>query len=111
MRTGKQRLRVACRTISRGLLLVCIAFAGCGPLRAQSSNAQISGVVTDPSGSAVPGAEVTAVNGATGVPYATQTNGAGVYVLSQLAARNVCDHRKQERFRQGGSLRPGGEDR
>ncbi len=84
MRTGKQRLRVACRTISRGLLLVCIAFAGCGPLRAQSSNAQISGVVTDPSGSAVPGAEVTAVNGATGVPYATQTNGAGVYVLSQL---------------------------
>jgi len=66
---------------------VCIAFSGWGQLQAQSSNAQISGVVTDPSGSAVPGAEVTAVNGATGVPYATQTNGAGVYVLS-MRGRN-----------------------
>ena len=28
---------------------MCIAFAGCGQLRAQSSNAQISGIVTDPS--------------------------------------------------------------
>ncbi|HEY1580682.1 MAG TPA: carboxypeptidase-like regulatory domain-containing protein [Terracidiphilus sp.] len=84
MRTGKERLRVMCRTVSRGLLLACIAFAGWGQLRAQSSNAQISGIVTDPSGSAVPGVEVSAVNGATGVPYTTQTNGAGVYVLSQL---------------------------
>jgi hypothetical protein len=84
MGTGEKRLRLAGRTISRALLLACIALVACMQLRAQSSNAQISGVVTDPGGSAIPDAEVSAVNGATGVPYTSHTNGSGVYVLSQL---------------------------
>lgn len=67
-----------------GVFWVLTLFFACHSVHAQSSNAQISGVVTDQTGSAVPGATVTAVNGATGVAYAGQTNGAGVYVLSQL---------------------------
>lgn len=51
---------------------------------AQSSNGQVTGLVTDSSGAAVPDAEVTAVNSATGVSYRGTTNGSGVYVLSQL---------------------------
>jgi carboxypeptidase family protein len=51
---------------------------------AQSSNGQITGLVTDSSGAAVAGANLTATNTATGVSYRGTTNGAGVYVLSQL---------------------------
>jgi hypothetical protein len=51
---------------------------------AQSSNGQVTGLVTDSSGAAVPDAEVTAINSATGVSYRGTTNGSGVYVLSQL---------------------------
>ena len=51
---------------------------------AQSSNGQISGLVTDSSGAAVDGAALIATNTATGVTYTGKTNGAGVYVLPQL---------------------------
>ena len=52
--------------------------------RAQSANAQISGLVSDLSGGAVVGAEVSAVNTDTGVPYTTETNSSGNYTLRQL---------------------------
>jgi hypothetical protein len=51
---------------------------------AQSSNGQITGLVTDSSGAAVEGANISATNNATGVAYSGRTNGSGVYVLSQL---------------------------
>ncbi len=51
---------------------------------AQSSNGQITGLVTDSSGAAIEGAKITATNTATGVSYNGTTNGAGVYVLPQL---------------------------
>jgi Carboxypeptidase regulatory-like domain len=50
----------------------------------QSTNAQITGIVTDSSGASVPGAEVRATNTATNVQYPAVSNEAGVYVLSQL---------------------------
>ncbi len=50
----------------------------------QSSNGQISGLVTDTSGAAIPGATVHAVNTATGVSYNSTTNASGVFVLSEL---------------------------
>jgi hypothetical protein len=55
-----------------------------GTVLAQSSNGQISGLVTDSSGAAVEGAGIVATNTATGVTYTGKTNGAGVYVLPQL---------------------------
>ncbi|MGE5111819.1 MAG: carboxypeptidase regulatory-like domain-containing protein [Acidobacteriaceae bacterium] len=51
---------------------------------AQSSNGQISGVVTDSSGAAIVKAEVVATNSATGVSYRTTSNNSGVYLLPQL---------------------------
>ena len=51
---------------------------------AQSSNGQITGLITDSTGAAVEGATVSATNTATGVAYTGKTNNAGVYVLPQL---------------------------
>ncbi|MGE5057450.1 MAG: TonB-dependent receptor [Acidobacteriota bacterium] len=51
---------------------------------AQSSNGQITGLITDSTGAAIEGATVSATNTATGVAYTGKTNNAGVYVLPQL---------------------------
>jgi hypothetical protein len=51
---------------------------------AQSDRSTITGVVTDPSGAVIPGACVGALNQATGLKYATTTNGLGIYALPQL---------------------------
>ncbi len=56
-----------------------------GPsLWAQSSNAELSGVVTDTSGAVVAGAEIKALNTATNVTYSAVSNGSGLYLLSEL---------------------------
>lgn len=52
------------------LSLLCLA-----PAIAQSPNATINGIVLDPSGAVIAGAEVVVVNDATGVQYTTKTNG------------------------------------
>jgi len=54
------------------------------PVLAQSPNANINGSVSDSSSAAVGGAEIVAVNDATGVQYTTKTNGEGIYVLPNL---------------------------
>src|SRR6267378_8400896 len=52
-------------------------------LRAQGLSG-ISGTVTDPSGSVVPGAKVSATNAATGVTTETETSSVGGYTLTDL---------------------------
>lgn len=70
--------------------LFCLAMActvvwmGTQRVNAQSTNAQISGLITDTSGAVVPGAQITALNTATKVPYAAVSNGSGFYVLTEL---------------------------
>jgi Carboxypeptidase regulatory-like domain len=54
------------------------------PLFAQSPNGNINGLVSDQTNAAVPGAEIIAVNDATGVQYTTKTNMEGIYVLANL---------------------------
>src|SRR5712692_3270901 len=61
------------------LSLLCDA-----PAIAQSPNATINGIVLDPSGAAIAGAQVVVVNDATGVQYTTKTNGEGIYVVPNL---------------------------
>ncbi len=56
----------------------------CPQMRAQTSNAQLSGLITDSSGAVVSGAHIAAVNVATNVPYSTVSNGAGNYLLPEL---------------------------
>ncbi len=53
-------------------------------LRAQSTNATISGGVTDPSGHFIPQAQVQIVNDGTGVVYAAETNSLGLYMVPVL---------------------------
>ena len=53
---------------------------------AQLDRGTISGVVTDPSGSAIAGARVTVTNTAMGTQNSTVTTGAGAYTVPQLAA-------------------------
>ena len=75
------------RCVVRSLLAVCLLslVGGAGSyLAAQSRNPQLTGVVTDPSGAAVPDAGVSITNEATGVQIPTKTNGAGVYSVVNL---------------------------
>ncbi|MGH9496168.1 MAG: carboxypeptidase regulatory-like domain-containing protein, partial [Candidatus Sulfotelmatobacter sp.] len=66
-------------------LLALVSFLGAAQSGlAQSSNGQVTGLVTDSTGAAVDGARVNATNIATGVDYTTTTNGSGVYVMLQL---------------------------
>src|SRR5689334_19421777 len=51
---------------------------------AQTFQAQITGVVKDPSGSLIPNAKVVATNTATGVAYSTESNAQGIYRLLAL---------------------------
>lgn len=53
-------------------------------LAAQESRGQVSGIVADSSGSAVPGATVNARNTATGVVTTTESNNQGIYALRFL---------------------------
>lgn len=70
-------------------LVVCMI--GClsgAALQAQEITGNISGTVTDPSGSVIPGASVTATNTGTGAQRATQTTSAGVFFLNNLSVGN-----------------------
>jgi hypothetical protein len=51
-------------------------------LRAQSNDARITGIVTDPSKAVIRDAKVALVNVDTGVRYPAVTNGSGIYTVS-----------------------------
>ncbi|MFC5863669.1 carboxypeptidase-like regulatory domain-containing protein [Acidicapsa dinghuensis] len=53
-------------------------------MRAQSSNAQLSGLVTDTTGAVISGAQIKATNTATNVSYSAISNGSGIYLLTEL---------------------------
>jgi hypothetical protein len=82
---------------ARKRLLPPVSLRGIGPLRAcalilclatvafaQMNTAQITGIVTDPSGAIVPAASVTAVQTATQQKYTAVSDGEGLYLLAQL---------------------------
>src|SRR6202167_4180459 len=62
-----------------GVFLVCT-----GVLRAQSTNASITGRVTDPSKALIVGAKVAAVSSGTSLRYEAVTGGSGEYYLTNL---------------------------
>jgi hypothetical protein len=71
-----------------GIVVGIIVLAGlemqCPQIDAQTSNAELSGLITDSSGAVMAGAQIKAVNMATNVPYSTISNGAGIYELPEL---------------------------
>ena len=74
------------RSLCTGLVL---ATAAALPLVAQTAaTGNINGVVTDPSGAAVPGATVTIINNDTNVTRTLKTNSVGEYTLPFLIPGN-----------------------
>jgi Carboxypeptidase regulatory-like domain len=80
------RATEAGRPASRTLwILLAVLLVSLAPASAQiNANATISGHVTDPSGAAIPNANVVIANDTTGVSSTVVTNGAGYYVATFL---------------------------
>jgi Carboxypeptidase regulatory-like domain len=78
---GHRRSSVSQRQVT-SLLAVVLFFVA--PLFAQSPNGTISGLVIDPTGAVIVGAEVVVANDVTGLVYTTKTNNDGIYVLPNL---------------------------
>ena len=66
------------------LFLVVVYLVFSVPVVAQSPNGTINGLVLDPSGRVIVGADITIVNDATAVQYAGKTNIEGIYVVTNL---------------------------
>src|SRR5208283_1798273 len=64
-------------------LLVCLFLAASLSV-AQSPNGTVSGIVLDPSGALIVGANVLIINNATGVEYPGRANGEGYYVVPNI---------------------------
>jgi hypothetical protein len=75
------------KKIRRSAAALCAALLLCAypaAARQQSASATLRGVVTDPNGAAVSGAQVRVTNAATGAARETLTNEDGAYALSNL---------------------------
>lgn len=73
---------MAGRVLAVGMILLAV---GVAPLWAQAgASAEISGLVTDPSGGVIPNAKVTATHVATGLVRTTLSGSDGLYVLPNL---------------------------
>ena len=82
---NQRRSNLGNSSLKAGLLAICMLF-GAQSLFAQSGRANITGIVADSQGAAIPNATVTATNTATGVVTPTTSNQGGVYSLIQLQA-------------------------
>jgi hypothetical protein len=80
------RIREVClgsARLSLALLLLCSLFTvHCPLLLAQSTDATITGIVTDPTRAIIRGAKVALINIDTGVRYPAITNDSGIYTVS-----------------------------
>ncbi|HXW04055.1 MAG TPA: TonB-dependent receptor [Vicinamibacterales bacterium] len=71
-------------TAVRGIGVLAIALLAPALALAQTGAATLTGIVSDDSGAAVPGATVTATNQATNVDYTATSNEAGAYTVTSL---------------------------
>lgn len=78
------------------VLLLCV----CAPLFAQRFSGSIGGVVTDPQGAVVPGAQVTITNQATGASQTAITTSAGAYSAPSLDPGNYTISVKSSSFKE-----------
>jgi hypothetical protein len=74
------------RKQSIGVLMVSLLLTGA--VRAQVSRGTITGIVTDPTGAAVPGVAITVTNIETGVINKVRTNESGMYTVPLLEGAN-----------------------
>jgi Carboxypeptidase regulatory-like domain/TonB dependent receptor/TonB-dependent Receptor Plug Domain len=78
---GQRRYRVRLREF---VFLFVLCLLSSLPVVAQSPNGTINGLVLDPSGRVIVGAEIVIVNDTTGVQYDGKTNTEGIYVVTNL---------------------------
>ena len=71
-------------TLTRVLAVVAVLAVFTGMVWAQGGTGELTGLVTDPSGAVVPGAQVTLTNSATGEKRVETTTAAGIYHFSAL---------------------------
>jgi Carboxypeptidase regulatory-like domain len=77
--------RIAIAKTARSFLSICILFLCAGSVAlGQAGRGSISGLVSDPGGAVVSGAQVTLVNPATGLTQHTVTSAAGLYTFLSL---------------------------
>ncbi len=84
-------------------LIFCLAGllgAGLLPLQAQKVTSTIRGTVTDPSGAAIPGANVTVKNQQTNTTRTVKTNDTGGYVVTELDPGTYDVQVKQPNFKE-----------
>jgi hypothetical protein len=79
------------------VIFVCLLVSSSFVLYAQSTNASLTGRITDPSKALIVGAKVVVICAATNVRYETRTNGSGEYHLANLPP----DHYRIEIEKQG----------
>ena len=65
-------------------LLLLLLLSSTPALRAQSTNASLTGRVTDPSHALIADAHIAAINSATDIHYETSTNASGAYYLTNI---------------------------
>jgi hypothetical protein len=70
--------------VNRGVWLLVCLFLAASLSVAQSPNGTVSGIVLDPSGGLIVGANVLIINNATGVEYPGKANGEGYYVVPNI---------------------------
>ncbi len=80
MNSGNAMVETARNFLSVGIILLCASSVAL----AQAGRGSISGLVSDPAGALVQGAQVTLLNPATGVTQHTVTSGAGLYTFISL---------------------------
>src|SRR5258708_2066233 len=93
---SKNKFRVMCALFCGLVLLLAIPFAA----HAQQYSGTITGTVTDPSGAAVAGANVTAANVGTNASYAATTSDLGSFTFAQLPIGTYEIHVKQGSFKE-----------
>ena len=72
-------------SLSVCIALACAWFAGVSPARAQTAAGEITGVVKDQAGAAVPGATITVTDTRTNLQRVVVSTGDGVYAAASLA--------------------------
>src|SRR5580700_2262674 len=74
--------------MNRGVWLLVCLFLAASLSVAQSPNGTVSGIVLDPSGGLIVGANVLIINNATGVEYPGRANSEGYYVVPNIPPGN-----------------------
>ncbi len=77
-------MKTARLLVPTALCVLAVALMAGGTANAQTGAASLTGLVTDQSGAAVPGATVTATNQATNVTYPAVANAVGNYTITSL---------------------------